>query len=54
MIRLQREMYKRIKNRYGCNDYFDLERNHLSRALPKKMNQTEKVNADEIKGVDEL
>ena len=26
----------------------------LSRALPKKMNYTEKVNADEIKGVVDL
>ena len=25
----QQKMYERIKNRYGCNDYFDLERNHL-------------------------
>jgi len=29
MIRQQQEKYERVKKRYGCNDYFCLERNHL-------------------------
>ena len=39
-----------IENRYGCNDYFDLERNLLESGPTQDNDQTEAITNNELKG----